>query len=62
MTITCSLCGYHLNDGDRITGFVTAWYKALPSKVAYAVYEHDIQVDKTSLAHYDCENSKNEIE
>lgn len=56
MTVRCAHCNIPLKDKDRVTGLITAWYRNLPSKVAYAVYDQGMHLDKDTLAHYDCEN------
>ena len=60
MIVKCAQCSKPLETGDRVTAFIAAWYKEIPSKIAYALFDHDMQVDKASLTHYSCWDPKNE--
>lgn len=57
MIVRCALCNVPLKDKERVTGIISAWYRELPSKVAYAVYDQGMQLDKSSIAHYNCEKA-----
>lgn len=53
MQILCCECGEELKEGDEVEGLFKAYYKALASKVHYAVSEpHDFIAE--TMAHVKC--------
>lgn len=50
----CATCNQPIEEGDRVTVFVTATYHALKSKVAYALDKSDMEAEAETLAHVRC--------